>query len=321
MPPADPDTVVKVPSPPADAVAGKAAAAPASAFDLQTARLRAEQAARAVIPDSLLSLGQRAIGTAAVPDLAALLGLFGTVGLIGGAIFLESSLGAFLNLPSALIVLGGTVAVTMLAFPAADLKAAFRRLPEAMLRRRGDLRLLGLYLVRTAEIVREKGVLALSGVLPQMRTDPALAQAMQLVNDGTPADEVEGLVEGAIASARAERLRTAAVLRRAAEVAPAMGLIGTLVGLVQMLGSLSDPSGIGPAMAVALLTTFYGAVLGTAVLAPLATRMERAAGDLALRQTFYLLAAGCMARRQNPRRLELQIDNLLPEGQRIAYFD
>lgn len=319
---APPDTIVKVASP-ATPNAGPAAGGGTanSAFDLTTARMRAEQAARAFIPDSIQTLGQRAIGNAAAPDPVALLGLVAAVGMLGGAIWLEGSFGAFWNATGLMIVLGGTVAVTLLAFPGSDLAALWRRLPEALTRRRGDARTLGLYLVRLSEITREKGVLALSGVLPQMRADPALAQAMQLVNDGMPADEVEALTETAIAAAKAERLRAAAVLRRAAEVAPAMGLIGTLVGLVQMLGRLSDPAAIGPAMAVALLTTFYGAILGTVFLGPLANRMDRAGSELALRQTLYLVAAGCMARRQNPRRLELQLDNLLPGHQRIAYFE
>jgi chemotaxis protein MotA len=111
------------------------------------------------------------------------------------------------------------------------------------------------------------------------------------------------------------------VLRRASEVAPAMGLIGTLVGLVQMLGSLSDPSAIGPAMALALLTTFYGAVLGNVVLSPLAAKVERAAEEDALVKTLYTIGAVSIARQENPRRLEMLLNAVLPPGKRIQYFD
>jgi len=111
------------------------------------------------------------------------------------------------------------------------------------------------------------------------------------------------------------------ILRRAAEVAPAMGLIGTLVGLVQMLGNLDDPSAIGPAMAVALLTTFYGAVLGNMVFAPLASKLERKSDEEALLNEIYLLGITSIARQESPRRLEVLLNTILPPANRISYFD
>jgi len=109
-------------------------------------------------------------------------------------------------------------------------------------------------------------------------------------------------------------------LRRAAEVAPAMGLIGTLVGLVQMLANLNDPSAIGPGMAVALLTTFYGAVLANMVLAPLAAKLEKRAGEESLVNEIYLMGVASIARRENPRRLEMLINTVLPPARRVSYF-
>jgi chemotaxis protein MotA len=116
-------------------------------------------------------------------------------------------------------------------------------------------------------------------------------------------------------------LRTAAVLRRAAEVAPAMGLIATLVGLVQMLGSLNNPAAIGPGMAVALIATFYGAVLGNMILTPLAGKLETNAEQDGLIRTLYLIASVSIARQENPRRLEMLLNAVLPPGSRVTYFD
>jgi chemotaxis protein MotA len=100
-----------------------------------------------------------------------------------------------------------------------------------------------------------------------------------------------------------------------------MGLIGTLIGLVQMLGNLHDPSAIGPSMAVALLTTFYGAVLANLVFSPLAAKLERNASDEALVNQLYLLAALSIGRQENPRRLEILLNSVLPPAQRVQYFD
>ena len=115
-----------------------------------------------------------------------------------------------------------------------------------------------------------------------------------------------------------DRLR---ILRRAGEVAPAMGLIGTLVGLVQMLGQLEDPSSIGPAMAVALLTTFYGAILANMFFLPLATKLERNAGVEAQVKQIYALGAASIARQENPRRLEVALNATLPPTERVRFFD
>lgn len=100
-----------------------------------------------------------------------------------------------------------------------------------------------------------------------------------------------------------------------------MGLIGTLVGLVQLLGRLDDPQKIGASMAVALLTTFYGAVLANMVLSPLAVKLERNAADEELVCLVYLMSAVSICRQENPRRLELLVNSVLPPSMRVSYFD
>jgi len=123
-------------------------------------------------------------------------------------------------------------------------------------------------------------------------------------------------------SGMAERhSRGVGILRRSAEVAPAMGLIGTLIGLVQMLGKLDDPSSIGPAMAVALLTTFYGAVLANMVFSPLAGKLERNSKSELVVNRLYIITAASIGRGENPRRLEMLLNTILPPSQRLHYFE
>ncbi|MCW8835765.1 MAG: MotA/TolQ/ExbB proton channel family protein, partial [Rhodospirillales bacterium] len=137
----------------------------------------------------------------------------------------------------------------------------------------------------------------------------------------TPGEEVEAIMRQDMHATIQRHSKSTNVLRKAAEFAPAMGLIGTLIGLVQMLGNLDDPSTIGPSMAVALLTTFYGAVLANMVFMPLASKLERNSGEEALVNNVFLLGATSIGRQENPRRLEMLLNSLLPPTKRVRYFD
>ena len=141
-----------------------------------------------------------------------------------------------------------------------------------------------------------------------------------MVVDGSEAAEVERIMQSELQATTERQVRTVNVLRKAAEISPAMGLIGTLVGLVQMLGNLEDPSTIGPSMAVALITTFYGAVLANLVFIPLASKLERNAVEDALVNEMHVMAADSIARQENPRRLKMLLNTVLPPENKIVYF-
>jgi chemotaxis protein MotA len=144
---------------------------------------------------------------------------------------------------------------------------------------------------------------------------------MSMVVDGTPGEDVETIMRRDLHATHQRHLGAASVLRKAAEFAPAMGLIGTLIGLVQMLGNLEDPATIGPSMAVALLTTFYGAVLANMVFSPMASKLERNSAEETTVNTVYLMGTASMGRQENPRRLEMLINSILPPTKRVQYFD
>jgi chemotaxis protein MotA len=138
--------------------------------------------------------------------------------------------------------------------------------------------------------------------------------------DGVGGDEIEAVLGQDLLAMAQRHQRSADVLRRASEYAPAMGLIGTLIGLVQMLGNLQDPTSIGPTMALALLTTFYGAVLANIVFSPLAAKLERNSAEEALVNHVYLLGAVSVSRQENPRHLEAMLNSVLPPAERIRFF-
>lgn len=253
-------------------------------------------------------------------DGALLIGLIGAFVLIGGAIMLGDSIRSFLDFPSVLIVLLGTLAVTTVSFSVGEVFGVVPLLLRTVFPPSRNVQRACERALNLAEIARRNGILALDHVLPQLAGEPFLQRAIAMAVDGGAPERVETVLTTEI-EATSERLtRAANVLRRAAEVAPAMGLIGTLIGLVQMLANLKDPNAIGPAMAVALLTTFYGAVLAYMVFAPVAAKVDRNAADERQIQQIYLVAASSIARQENPRQLEVLLNTILPPSQRLDYY-
>ena len=254
-------------------------------------------------------------------DLATILGLLFAFGFIIGAILIGQSNANFFNIPSLMIVLFGTMAATAISYTGDELKRAGNIISKSMFRKVQKPAHLAGSLLDLAVIAKKKGILALSNYESEFKSDPFLQNALQMVIDGYPPQDIERLLRLQIEAQAERHKRSASITRRASEVAPAMGLIGTLVGLVQMLADLENPETIGPAMAVALLTTFYGAILGTIVMAPLAVKLEKNSSDETLVKTLIATAAASMARQDNPRTLEMQLNAELPPLERIIYFD
>jgi chemotaxis protein MotA len=262
----------------------------------------------------------RTVRTGSAADPLGPLALIGAVALVALAISLGGSPLAFFHFPSFLMVVGGTFAVTCVSFSAGDVVRAHPTMVGALANSTPDAIDAARGMMTLADLVRRHGPLALQDQLAQFKDDPFLHRAMSLVVDAAPPEEIE-VVMTAEADATAQRMqRSASIMRRAAEVAPAMGLIGTLVGLVQMLGSLDEPSKIGPAMALALLTTLYGALLANIVFSPLAAKIERNASAEAVLRQIYMIGAISMARQENPRRLEILLNSVLPPWQQIRFF-
>lgn len=254
-------------------------------------------------------------------DLATIIGIIAAFALVGAAIFLGGSAGSFFNPPSFLIVIGGTIGITTACFSLREMSQCGRLLLKTILDRRQDATAVAVQTIRISEVARKQGVLQLQGVLDSIRREPFFHKGLGLIVDGGAADEVENMMIGELEAMAGRHNKGVDIIRKAAEFAPAMGLIGTLIGLVQMLGNLDDPSTIGPSMAVALLTTFYGAVLSNMVLMPLAAKLERNSNEELLINQVYILATASIGRQENPRRLEMMINSILPPNRRVKYFD
>ena len=254
-------------------------------------------------------------------DIATLFGVLGAFGVIAAAMILGGSPESFVDIPALLIVFGGTFLVTTASFTLAEIKGAQSVAWRAIVYHTEHPNAAARKILHLADRARHAGPLALVEIGRHVSRSRFLDQAIQLVADGTPDEEIDQILSQERAATHDRHLRSAGVLRRAGEVAPAMGLIGTLVGLVQMLGNLDDPSTIGPSMAVALLTTFYGAVLANMLFNPLANKLERNSEIEAMIHQIYAMGAVSISRQENPRRLEVRINSILSPAQRVIFFD
>lgn len=253
-------------------------------------------------------------------DIATLLGLVGSFALVVGAIFLGGSLGAFIDIPSVLIVVAGTLLVTTTSYTLPEIIKAQGLYMKTLFFSAPNLVEEVKFILSLAQKSRANGLLSIQSEVEKISNE-YLKKALTLAVDGSNPEFIEGMMKTDTASMAERHEKGINILKRSAEVAPAMGLIGTLIGLVQMLGNLSDPNAIGPSMAVALLTTMYGAVLANMVFSPLAAKLERNSGvEIAARQV-YLHSVLSMVKQENPRQLEVTLNSLLPPKDRVSVFD
>ncbi len=204
-------------------------------------------------------------------DFASLIGFLSGIFLIIAAIFLGGSSDVFVNIPGMMIVVGGTIAATLLTVRFRDVKAAFRAAwivftaddtdPQQMIDTMLDL----------SKISHRNGLLALSNVETNSNF---LKRACLMISDAASEKMVEKTLQTEIDSLYGRHIQIQDVFKKMAMYSPAFGMLGTLIGLIQMLSTLDDPTSIGPAMAVALLTTFYGSLLASMVFLPIAGKLK-----------------------------------------------
>jgi chemotaxis protein MotA len=254
-------------------------------------------------------------------DFATFLGLFGAIGLLAATILLEGSWTAFFNLPAVLLVICGTFAVTAVSYSVQEVLQAQPIMLRTLFRSSQTPNDAAMRMLQLAERARRRGILQLQSELFGLRPEPFLHRSMTMLVDGIVVEEIERNLTFETHAMMQRHVRSTGILRRAAEVSPAMGLIATLIGLVNMLGSLNNPESIGPAMAIALLGTLYGAVLANVVFLPLASKLERNSATELLINQIYILGSTSIGRQENPRRLELVLNTILPANQRVKYFD
>ncbi|MEO0348088.1 MAG: MotA/TolQ/ExbB proton channel family protein [Pseudomonadota bacterium] len=254
-------------------------------------------------------------------DLNTFISIVLTFGMIAAGIAVNGSLLPFLYIPSISIVVGGTFTATLACFNFMEVMRSHITIVKGVLTKPPSVRVLLVDIYDIAMVSYKNGFLALENEFNNKKVDPNFREICQMLIDDAPKDFIERNIKQKMFAVGEESNKVVEILRKAAEIAPSMGLIGTLIGLVQMLGALDDVSTVGPAMAVALLTTFYGAVLAYMIFNPLASKLEFNSKQKLLIWRVYYESVLSMAKKQNPRQLETVINNFLPKDQQLLYFD
>jgi len=247
-------------------------------------------------------------------DIATLLGLFIGVSVVTLAIMTGSELSIFLNLPGFLIVLGGTFAATLIKFPISGVFVAFFvGMKAAFVNERESPREIIDLTMRMVKRARKAGLLGLERISVK---NTFFKKGIQLCVDGREGEVVRKLLTREMELAIQRQEVGEKVFRAIGESAPAFGMVGTLVGLVQMLSSMDDPTTIGRAMAVALLTTLYGVLVAQLIALPISDKLEAKNEIEKANRVLIIEAIMQIHERNNPTAVLDILEAYLPEKQR-----
>ena len=252
-------------------------------------------------------------------DLATLIGIVSAFSLVIVSIATGSGMGLFIDLPSAMIVVGGTLGATMIHYPLKDLLGLFKVVGNVFYPEVWKGHELVEKFVDFANRSRREGILALESELWQIE-DKFLTKALQLAIDGMEPQAIREILETEVDYIQ-ERHRTGAeILNTMATFFPAMGLIGTLIGLIQMLKTMEDPSTIGPSMALALITTFYGVVGANLICLPMAGKLRKRSQEEALIKEMVITGIISVTSGENPRLVEQKLHSFIPPKARESRY-
>jgi chemotaxis protein MotA len=248
-------------------------------------------------------------------DLATLIGLVGAFLTVGSAIVLGGVPSAFVNGPSLIIVILGTLLVTLMKFSLGQFLGATKVAIKAFIYKVAEPQDLIDKSVELANQARQSGLLALEEAeIP----DEFFKKAINLLVDGHDPEVVKSILGKDMDLTLKRHKDGQSIFKAMGDVAPAMGMIGTLIGLVQMLSAMDDPKQIGPAMAVALLTTLYGAMIANMVALPIADKLELRSHEERLAKSMIIDAVMGIQDGQNPRVIRDVLKNYLPKSRRLG---
>jgi chemotaxis protein MotA len=248
-------------------------------------------------------------------DIATILGVISAFGLVWIAIFLGGGIQLFINIPALMIVVGGTLGATMINYPLRDVFGVFKVVKKALFARNTSVAELIKRFMAFAQKSRKEGILALEAEVKQVN-DEFLKKGVQLAIDGLEPQEISDILETEVEFVRSRHQLGAEIFSTMGTFSPALGMIGTLIGLVQMLQTMDDPSKVGPAMAIALLTTFYGSIIANIVCLPISGKLRTRSREEVLTKEMAIQGIVSLSNGDNPRILEQKLQAFIPPTQR-----
>lgn len=245
-------------------------------------------------------------------DIATLVGLLSALGLIIGSMLMGSApITAYIDVPSIMVVLGGALAAAMICFPLRSMLGSPKVALKVLLNKNEDLGELVAQLVALAETARRDGLLALESKVSEIQ-NPLVRAGIQMAVDGGTPESVEEVLRCEVSAIASRHKEGKAIMDQLGRFAPAYGMIGTLMGLIMMLSDMSDPSSIGSGMAVALITTLYGAIVANVFFSPFAEKLgllskqELIATEIAIRGVMAIQSG------ESPRAIDQKLQTFIP---------
>ena len=248
-------------------------------------------------------------------DIATILGLFLGIGFTIWGILQSGSLSDYWDFPSVIIVLGGTVAATFLAYPLKDISNIGKVLQKAFTHKATSPNEIIENIINLANVARKEGLLSLEEYASKLEDD-FLKKGIMLIVDGTDPDLVRNILETELMFLEERHGQGQGTLEAMCSFAPAFGMLGTLIGLINMLQKMDDPKAIGPNMSVALITTFYGSALANIIFLPLAQKLKvRSKSEVLVKE---LMIEGLLSIQagENPRIIEEKLKTFIPPEMR-----
>ncbi len=252
-------------------------------------------------------------------DLATVIGMVAAFGLMLSAILQGGSLMMFIDVASMIIVFGGVTGTVLVHFPLGDVLGAFGVARKAFFHKAQSPVDIIEKLITYAGKARKEGILSLQAVMGEIE-DEFFLKGLQMAVDGQEPEALKDMLEKEIEYVMERHEKGADIFATIAAYGPAMGMIGTLIGLVQMLQNMSDPSSIGPAMAVALLTTFYGAVIANVIANPMSGKLKIRSASEVLNKTLVTEGMKAILEGENPRLMEQRLHAFVAPKERQSNF-
>ncbi|MDL2220243.1 MotA/TolQ/ExbB proton channel family protein [Eubacteriales bacterium OttesenSCG-928-N14] len=244
--------------------------------------------------------------------------LAGFACVVIGILWAGASLGDYIDAASIFVTVGGTIAATFMSFPLHQFKSALAAAKQTFQKKEVDLTESIDTILRIANIARKEGLLALENAMGDI-DDEFLQKGIMLIVDGADPELIKTVMETEIYFIQQRHANSQAVLLQASSFGPAFGMIGTLIGLVNMLNKLDDPSTLGPQMAVALITTFYGVLMANLIFTPIAKQLKVMSDDETNAKELLLEGLLSIQDGENPRIIRDKLTSFLSRTQLHDY--
>lgn len=246
-------------------------------------------------------------------DLSTIVGLVGGVILVIVSMVLAASVGIFMDFTSIVIVIGGASFATLIRWPINNYIVGLKAIVKTILSTPADRKELIDVIIQLAQTARKESILALEKVTVE---EPFLAKGVRYLVDGYPPESINDMLELEIEAKTARHNDGRGLTEHMAEACPAWGMIGTVIGLIVIMANLSDPNAIGPGIAVALITTLYGAITANLVFAPLASKLKFRSAEETGTMNMILEGVNSIAKGENPKVIRQKLEAYIPPKER-----